>query len=96
MLYFSKIKLIAIYTIIFFLSLFALTNFFDNQENIFLSKKINLGLDLQGGSYLLLEVDAKPLVNQKLQQKVIELRNYLKNNKNKSIYYVRWQNFCCI
>ena len=69
MLYFSKIKLIAIYTIIFFLSLFALTNFFDNQENIFLSKKIKLGLDLQGGSYLLLEVDAKPLVNQKLQQK---------------------------
>ena len=47
----------------------------------FLSKKINLGLDLQGGSYLLLEVDAKPLVNQKLQQKVIELRNYLKTNK---------------
>lgn len=81
MLYFSKIKLVAIYTIIFFLSLFALTNFFDNQENIFLSKKINLGLDLQGGSYLLLEVDVKPLVNQKLQQKVIELRNYLKKNK---------------
>ena len=62
MLYFSKIKDSRyLYTIIFFLSLFSLTNFLnDNQENIFLSKKINLGLDLQGGSYLLLEVDVKP------------------------------------
>ena len=83
MLYFSKIKLIAIYTIIFLLSLFALTNFFDNKENTFLSKKINLGLDLQGGSYLLLEVDTKPLINQRLQQKVIKLRDFLKKNSIK-------------
>ena len=83
MLYFSKIKIIAIYTIIIFLSLFSLANFFNNEENILLSKKINLGLDLQGGSYLLLEVDSKPLINQRLQQKVIELRSYLKNNKIK-------------
>ena len=78
MLYFSKTKLFVIYLIISFLSLFALTNFFENNENFLLSKKINLGLDLQGGSYLLLEVDSKPLINQHLQQKVIKLRNFFK------------------
>jgi len=82
-LYFSKTKLFVIYLIISFLSLFALTNFSENKENFLLSKKINLGLDLQGGSYLLLEVDAKPLINQRLQQKVIKLRNFFKENNIK-------------
>ena len=83
MLYFSKTKLITIYSVIFFLVLCASTNFFDDEENFFLSKKINLGLDLQGGSYLLLEVDTKPLINQRLQQKVIKLRDFLKKNSIK-------------
>ena len=52
MLYFSKIKLFFIYSIVIVLSFFALINFFDLKENSFLSKKINLGLDLQGGAYL--------------------------------------------
>ena len=80
MLYFSKIKLLIIYLIIIFLSFFSFTNFFNNEENPFLSKNINLGLDLQGGSYLLLEVDTKPLINQRLQEKVIRLRDYFKKN----------------
>ncbi len=83
MLYFSKLKLIAIYSIIFFLSIFALINFLDIKEESTLSKKINLGLDLQGGSYLLLEVDTRPVVKQKLQNKLISLRNNLKNKKIK-------------
>ena len=83
MLYFTKIKLLIIYLIIFILSFFALTNFYHDKENFFLSKNINLGLDLQGGSYLLLEVDAKPLVNQRLQQKVIQLRDYFKKSNIK-------------
>jgi len=65
------------------LSFFALTNFYNDEDNYFLSKNVNLGLDLQGGSYLLLEVDAKPLINQRLQQKVILLRDYFKENKIK-------------
>ena len=73
MLYFSKTKLIIIYSVIFFLTLSTFTNFFGDKENFLLSKKINLGLDLQGGSYLLLEVDTKPLINQRLQQKVLKL-----------------------
>ena len=78
MLYFSKIKISVIYISIIILSFFSLVNFIDNKENFFLSKKVNLGLDLQGGSYLLLEVDPTPIVNQNLQQKLITLRNYLK------------------
>ena len=83
MLYFSKTKVFIIYLVIFLLALFSLSNLFNNSDNIFLSKKVNLGLDLQGGSYLLLEVDSKPIINQNLQQKLLEIRKILKNNKIK-------------
>tara|TARA_B100000424_G_scaffold90297_1_gene67733 strand:- start:949 stop:2400 length:1452 start_codon:yes stop_codon:yes gene_type:complete len=43
-----------------------------------LNKKINLGLDLQGGSYLLLEIDNSPVIEQKLQNLSITIRNYFK------------------
>ncbi len=52
----------------------------DNSENWFLKNKINLGLDLQGGSYLLLEIDSDPLVKEKIQSKVIPLKKLLKEN----------------
>tara|TARA_B100001123_G_C15268329_1_gene1009296 strand:+ start:343 stop:1896 length:1554 start_codon:yes stop_codon:yes gene_type:complete len=82
-LYFSKIKILIIYTVITLLSLFAILNFINLQEDSFFSKKVNLGLDLQGGSYLLLEVDSTPIINQNLQQKLIEFRKYLKKNNIK-------------
>ena len=47
--------------------LFSLANFVENEDNFLLSKNVNLGLDLRGGSYLLLEIDPKPVVKQKLQ-----------------------------
>ena len=83
MLYFSKFKLILIYLIITILFFSFSTNFISNKDQFFLSKKINLGLDLQGGSYLLLEVDSKPLIKQKLQSKLINLRKLLKQEKIK-------------
>ena len=83
MLYFSKLKLFIIYFIIILLSFFSFVNFINVEENYILSKKVNLGLDLQGGSYLLLEVDSLPIINQNLQQKVINLRKYFKANKIK-------------
>ena len=83
MLYFSKFKILTIYFIIIFLSFFALINFIGDSKNFFVSKRVNLGLDLQGGSYLLLEVDSTPVVNQKLQQKLINLRKLLKSNNIK-------------
>ena len=83
MLYFSKLKIVIIYFIIISLSLFSLLNFVDNEDSFLLSKKVNLGLDLQGGSYLLLEVDSAPVINLNLQQKLLNLRKSLKNNKIK-------------
>ena len=83
MLYFSKLKLVTIYFIIVFLSLFSFVNFIESEDSILLSKKVNLGLDLQGGSYLLLEVDSQPAIKQKLQNKLLNLRKALKNKKIK-------------
>jgi len=80
-LYFSKLKIVIIYFIIVLLSFFSLLNFSKNEDNFFLSKNVNLGLDLQGGSYLLLEVDSKPVLNRKLQQKLINFRKQLKKNE---------------
>ena len=83
MLYFSKLKIVVIYFIIFFLSIFSISNLIDDNSSLIFSKKINLGLDLQGGSYLLLEVNSEPLINQKLQNKLISIRNLLKEKKIK-------------
>ncbi len=83
MLYFSKVKIVIIYTLIIFLSIFSLSNLIDSKNNLILSKKINLGLDLQGGSYLLLEVDSQPIIDRNLQEKLLQLRKYFKKNKVK-------------
>ena len=80
MLNFSKIKIIFIYLTFFIVSAFCVLNFFQSEEYFF-KKKINLGLDLQGGSYLLLEVDSSPLQKRHLQSKVIPLKKKLIENK---------------
>ena len=78
MLYFSKIKIIFIVIFTIIISYLTTSNFFGFDDN-FLKKKINLGLDLQGGSYLLLEVDNKPVITQRLQNKLSSLRKYFKS-----------------
>ena len=78
MLYFSKIKIISIIIFTTIFVYFTASNFFKFDNN-FIEKKINLGLDLQGGSYLLLEIDNKPVITQKLQNKLTSLRKYFKN-----------------
>ena len=80
MLYFSKTRIIFIYSIIIFLTIFSFSNFIGDKNSSILNKKINLGLDLQGGSYLLLEVNSSPVINQRLQQKLLNLRKELKKN----------------
>ena len=77
MLYFSKIRIIFISLISLFFIFFASSNLF-KFSNELLDKKINLGLDLQGGSYLLLEIDNNPVIEQKLQNLSITFRNYFK------------------
>ena len=82
MLNFSKTKIITIYFIFLIISIFAFLNAF-KSENTFLSKKVNLGLDLQGGSYLLLEVDTDPLIKERIQDKVIAIKKFLNENNYK-------------
>ncbi len=77
MLYFSKLRIIFIILISLLFIIFALSNLF-NFDNKILNKKINLGLDLQGGSYLLLEIDNDPVIEQKLQNLTVTIRNYFK------------------
>ena len=79
MLNFSKIKVLIIYSLFILISFFALLNI-NSLNNSFINKKVNLGLDLQGGSYLLLEVDTKPLIKERIQDKVIPIKKLLKQN----------------
>ena len=80
MLYFSKIRifLITIFTLTFVFIF--LSNFIKSEDFIF-NKKINLGLDLQGGSYLLLEIDNSPVITQKLQNSIPIFKKYFKEKK---------------
>ena len=79
MLYFSKFKIISTTIISLILIIVCFSNFWENSS--FLKKKINLGLDLQGGSYLLLEVDNIPVINKNLQNKLLEVKKFYKKEK---------------
>ena len=79
MLNFSKINITFIYLILFIISIFSALNLQD-KDNLILDKKVNLGLDLQGGSYLLLEINSDTLVEEKIQSKVIPIKKLLKEN----------------
>jgi protein-export membrane protein SecD len=67
-----------------FFILIALSNFLTTDKSFF-NKKINLGLDLQGGSYLLLEIDNDPVIEQKLQNLTNSIRNYFKDKNIKIV-----------
>ena len=79
MLNFSKINVLIIYLLFVFIAIFSVLNL-QKDENKFFEKKINLGLDLQGGSYLLLEINSDSLVEEKIQSKVIPIKKLLKDN----------------
>ena len=78
MLNFTKKKVFLIYFILLIAIFFSFLNF---KNNNWINKKLNLGLDLQGGSYILLEIDTLPLINQKLQSKVIPIKKLLSENE---------------
>jgi len=89
-LYFSKLRIlfITVFSVLFIL--IASSNLFKFDDNFF-DKKINLGLDLQGGSYLLLEIDNEPVIEQKLQNLTTTIRNYFKE-KNIKINNIKIEN----
>ncbi len=78
MLYFSKLRVFSVLIFTLIISYFAASNFFKYDDEYF-SKNIKLGLDLQGGSYLLLEIDNDPVITQKLQSKLLEIKRYFKD-----------------
>ena len=96
MLYFSKLRVFSVIIFTLVISYFAVSNFLKFDDNYF-SKNIKLGLDLQGGSYLLLEIDNKPVITQRLQNKLSSLRKFFKDEnisfknmkiiKNESIFF---------
>ena len=90
MLYFSKLRILFISLFSFLFILIALSNLFKIEDSFF-NKKINLGLDLQGGSYLLLEIDNSPVIEQKLQNLTTTIRNYFKD-KNIKINNIKIDN----
>ncbi len=78
MLYFSKLRIIFISLICIFFIFIASNNLLSPNKR-FLNNKINLGLDLQGGSYLLLEIDNSPVIEQKLQNTSTQIRTFFKD-----------------
>ena len=82
MLYFSKLRIVFITLFSVLFILVASSNLFKFNDSFF-DKKINLGLDLQGGSYLLLEIDNEPVIEQKLQNLTTTIRNYFKERNIK-------------
>ena len=82
MLYFSKLRILFITLFSLLFITIASSNLFKIDDEFF-NKKINLGLDLQGGSYLLLEIDNDPVIEQKLQNLTTTIRNYFKDQNIK-------------
>jgi protein-export membrane protein SecD len=79
---FTKSKILFIYLFFTIISAFSFLNLFDDEDK-FINKKVNLGLDLQGGSYLLLEINTDPLISERIQNKVIPLKKTLRENNIK-------------
>ena len=82
----SKIRLILIVASVIIGVLYAMPNFFNtakqNQSFNFLpGKKINLGLDLKGGSYLLLKADMDVVFAEKLESLLSDIRSSLRKSK---------------
>ncbi|WP_213741816.1 protein translocase subunit SecD [Bradyrhizobium sp. dw_411] len=85
MLYFTRWKALAIILTALVVCLCAVPNFFPEATvktwPAFAQRRLVLGLDLQGGSYLLLEVDANAVKKDKLDQLRDDVRRVLRDNK---------------
>lgn len=85
MLYFSRWKALAIILTALVVCLCAVPNFFPEAKvkswPVWAQRHIVLGLDLQGGSYLLLEVDSNYVKKEKLDQVRDDVRRVLRETK---------------
>src|SRR4029450_8925483 len=85
MLYFTRWKALAIILTALVVCLCAVPNFFPQERvrawPLWAQRHIVLGLDLQGGPYLLLEVDSNYVKKEKLDQVRDEVRRVLREAK---------------
>src|SRR6201988_1890668 len=85
MLYFTRWKALGIILTALVVCLCAVPNFFPESTvknwPLWAQRRLVLGLDLQGGSYLLLEVDANYVKKEKLDQVRDEARKILREAK---------------
>ena len=85
MLYFTRWKALGIILTALVVCLFAVPNFFPEATvknwPLWAQRRIVLGLDLQGGSYLLLEVDSNYVKKEKLDQVRDDVRKTLREAK---------------
>ena len=94
MLYFSNLKTFSVLSVIIITLFFAVPNFFSKEQlnsfpNFIPKQQVNLGLDLQGGSHLLLEVDTEEIIKEKVENLNADVRRVLKkNNLNYSNFKV--------
>src|SRR5436853_4836982 len=85
MLYFTRWKALAIILTALVVCLCAVPNFFPQERvktwPLWAQRHLVLGLDLQGGSYLLLEVDSNYVKKEKLDQIRDDVRRTLRDAK---------------
>ncbi len=85
MLYFTRTKALAIVLTAFFVCLCAVPNFIPadivNSWPAWAQRHVVLGLDLQGGSHLLLEVDTKAVQKDMLEALRDDVRRVLRDAK---------------
>src|SRR5829696_5207617 len=82
MLYFSRWKAAAVLTTAILVCLCAVPNFFSERTvqswPAWAQRHVVLGLDLQGGSHILLEVDSAAVKKEKLQSLLDDVRRILR------------------
>ena len=88
MLNISKWNIFLVIAVLFTAVYYVIPNFYGKSEvtalpKFFSKKQVNLGLDLQGGSHLLLEVDTKSVLKEKSEDLVDDIRKSLRKSKIK-------------
>ena len=82
----SKIRVSFVLLLVFLGIAYAIPNFINtsfksNSLNFLPGKSINLGLDLKGGSYLLLKADMDIVFSEKLETLLSDVRSALRKSK---------------
>ena len=92
MLNFSKAKIFLVITTCILAIFFSLPNFIKFDDDSIFNNKLNLGLDLRGGSHLLLEVDFDYYLHEQLNILKNEIKDEFKNQRVRSLPKIKENN----